>query len=590
MAYFMIRFLISNLMIIGIVGFILMIKKVFKRYLSSRMHYRLWVLFLGLLIVPFLPFRIFNVPQLAMINASAPYVEKPIEIIEDVKSNPGINQTNDFTLSVGRTLIVIDTFLFKIWITGIVIMALAMIKSFIRLCHIKISALPVQHLEFYNLYQKCLVELHITKYIPVYSTVFLRSPMIAGCIRPTIYLPTHLISHYNSDELYYMLLHELQHYKHRDHFINCVMNMTRILYWFNPCVWYALREMRCDREIACDTSVLKMLREEDYIKYGYTLLNFIEKLSFSSISTGLSGNKKQIQRRILNIVSYEKPAFKKRLSSISIFSILAIFLLGCVPLLSTYVEDENYYHWNSYDKNIVYLNLSPYFKGYEGSFVLYDLEKDLWNIYHKEHATLRVAPNSTYKIYSALYGLEENIITPENSLLEWDGSSYPFEAWNKNQTLHSAMASSVNWYFQKIDSQIGKTSIQYYIDKIGYGNKKISNDLTNYWLESSLKISPIEQVELLVKLYQNSFKLNPKNIETIKDSICLFSSDKETFYGKTGTGRINHQDVSGWFIGYFEIEQKPYFFATHIKADKNATGNDAKEITISILKKGKDIY
>ena len=47
-----------------------------------------------------------------------------------------------------------------------------------------------------------------------------------------------------------------------------------------------------------------------------------------------------------------------------------------------------------------------------------------------EHATLRVAPNSTYKIYDALFGLEEEIITPENSFIAWNGETYPFEAWN----------------------------------------------------------------------------------------------------------------------------------------------------------------
>ena len=40
-----------------------------------------------------------------------------------------------------------------------------------------------------------------------------------------------------------------------------------------------------------------------------------------------------------------------------------------------------------------------------------------------EHASTRVSPNSTYKIYDALWGLEENIITPQNSLLIWDGKT-----------------------------------------------------------------------------------------------------------------------------------------------------------------------
>ena len=54
-----------------------------------------------------------------------------------------------------------------------------------------------------------------------------------------------------------------------------------------------------------------------------------------------------------------------------------------------------------------------------------------------------------------MFGLEEGVITPENSFIAWNGETYPFEAWNADQTLQSAMNSSVNWYFQAVDEQLG---------------------------------------------------------------------------------------------------------------------------------------
>lgn len=200
-----------------------------------------------------------------------------------------------------------------------------------------------------------------------------------------------------------------------------------------------------------------------------------------------------------------------------------------------------------------------------------------------EHATLRVAPNSTYKIYDALFGLEEGVITPENSFIAWNGETYPFEAWNADQTLQSAMNSSVNWYFQAVDEQLGTSDVYSYVQEIGYGNENMSGDFSSYWMESSLEISPIEQVELLTKLQNNSFGFAPENINAVKDAICLSASDAGTFYGKTGTGRVNGQDVNGWFIGYIETADNTYFFATNISADSDATGGNATEITMSIL-------
>lgn len=56
MANFMIRFLLCNVLISGIVGILLIAKWVFRNNLSNRMQYNLWLLLLGLLAVPFIPF------------------------------------------------------------------------------------------------------------------------------------------------------------------------------------------------------------------------------------------------------------------------------------------------------------------------------------------------------------------------------------------------------------------------------------------------------------------------------------------------------------------------------------------------------
>ena len=591
MANFMIRFLICNVFVSGIVGILLISKWIFRNNLSSRMQYNLWLLLLGLLAVPFIPFRLVSFPQIfswlsSVRNSSAPHADVGANNVMDTNLSGTTNWMNDFALSVNKdTPAVTGYILFGMWIVGMLGMMILVIKSSLRLRTVKRSALPLQNPEVHRLYNRCLNEMKITRNIPVYSTAFLKSPIIVGFLKPCIYLPIHLISDYHESDMRYMLLHELQHYRHKDALANYLMNFVGVLYWFNPFVWFALREMRNDREIACDTSVLKMLEADDYEDYGNTLINFIEKVSSSPFpfASSLSGNMKQMKRRIINIASYEKPTFYKKLKGLTAFILIAVLILGLTPFISTYAADESRYQWKSSSENISYVDFSKYFGKYEGSFVLYDLENDIWSIHDIEHATLRVAPDSTYKIYDALFGLEEGVITPEDSFIAWNGKNYPFETWNSDQTLQSAMTSSVNWYFQAIDEQLASTNIRNYIQQIGYGNENVSGRLSTYWLESSLKISPVEQVKLLTKLQNNSLGFSSENINAVKDAICLSSSDAGTFYGKTGTGRVDGQDVNGWFIGYIETADNTYFFATNIGADSDATGGNATEITMSIL-------
>jgi len=591
MADFGIRFFLCNIFICIIIGFLIIVKRAFKNCLTSRMQFNLWFLLLGILAVPFVPFRPASFTQIfALLGVWKNAVSSDKGTITDGVLNPNIsgavNQMNDFALSVSReTPSIIGLILCGVWLVGILAMILLVIKSVFRLNAMKKSALPLQNKTVRILYHNCLREMNMKKNIPVYSTAFLKSPIIVGLFSPRIYLPIHLISDFNAADMRYMLLHELQHYRHKDALASYLMNFFGVLYWCNPCVWYALKEMRNEREVACDTSVLKLLDESDYENYGNTLINFAEKVSLTPFpfAAGISGNMKQMQQRIANISSYKKPSVFRKLKGFTAFVTIGVILFALAPMLSTYAAEQSLYQWSIPAEKVSTIDLSAYFSGYEGSFVLYDLNGDTWNIYDMEQATLRTAPDSTYKIYDALFGLEEGVIAPNDSFMAWNETDYPFEAWNADQDLYSAMQSSVNWYFQEIDKQIGSSAIQGYIQKIGYGNENISADLSSYWMQGTLKISPVEQVELLTVLHNNNFDFAPENVKAVKNAICLFSSEGKNLYGKTGTGRVDGQDVNGWFVGYIEAAGNTYFFATNIQAAENATGNKASEISLSIL-------
>lgn len=209
------------------------------------------------------------------------------------------------------------------------------------------------------------------------------------------------------------------------------------------------------------------------------------------------------------------------------------------------------------------------------------------------YATKEMRSDQEIACDTALFGLEENIISPENSFLAWNGAVYPFEAWNADQTLSSAMQSSVNWYFQEIDHRLGASALHHYVQEIGYGNKDLGADpasqLTNatdahsttasaYWMQSALKISPVEQVMLLSDLHNNRLGFSPENTKTVEDSIRLYSSEAGTLYGKTGTGRVEGKDINGWFIGYVETDGNTYFFATNIHSDTHAAGSKRQKL------------
>ena len=155
--------------------------------------------------------------------------------------------------------------------------------------------------------------------------------------------------------------------------------------------------------------------------------------------------------------------------------------------------------------------------------------------------------------------------------------------------MESAVKNSVNWYFQDIDKQIGKEKLQSYYKKMAYGNYNLAGRVSDYWLESSLEISPVEQVQMLKDFYTNSMIFKKENIHTVKNALKLSEKNGAVLSGKTGTGAVNGKNINGWFIGYVEKGGKTFIFAANIQNEDNAKGSTAANITLSILN-DKDIY
>ncbi len=593
MSDFMIRFLICNVFLDIIIGCLVIFRHLFRNHLTSRAQYHLWFLLPGLMAVPFLPVHSLSFSNIFLWPGSpgtdsAMQSSNFAEKISAMRQPSGMDWMYDLSSSVSRnTPSGIAALLSFLWMAGILAMLLLIFGSALRFYRLKKSSLPVQNPDVLRLYHACLSEMALTKSVPIRNTAFLQSPVLAGLFRPCIYLPLRLVSASQPQALRYMLLHELQHYQHKDTLANHVMTFACIVYWFNPFVWYALKEMKTDREIACDTAVLQMLKQDTYADYGRTLIDFVEKTSLPPFpfATGISGSMRQMKKRILNIAAYRPATFRKNLCSLLLYCTAAALLAGSAPVLAIQAAGGSLYTFTENEQNITYLDLSVDFGDMEGSFVLYDPAADAWLIYDKENARKRISPLSTFKPYSALFALESGVITPRQNLISWNGQEYIRPEWNQDQTLSSAMQSSATWYFQELDRQTTLPVIQNYIRETGYGNQSVSENVSSYWGDSSLKISPIEQVEMLRKLYDNAFSFAPENIETAKQSILLYSHAEGAIYGKTGTAEEDGRNTCGWFIGYVEKDGHPCFFATNVQQKDNATGAAATQLTFSILTK-----
>lgn len=100
--------------------------------------------------------------------------------------------------------------------------------------------------------------------VKAYESKLQRIPAVYGALFPYLVMPIGW-RQWSDTQLECVLLHELAHLKRRDVAAQYLGRIAAAAYWFNPLAWYALRQLRIERELACDDWVLQTgTRASDY--------------------------------------------------------------------------------------------------------------------------------------------------------------------------------------------------------------------------------------------------------------------------------------------------------------------------------------
>jgi beta-lactamase regulating signal transducer with metallopeptidase domain len=83
----------------------------------------------------------------------------------------------------------------------------------------------------------------------------IHSPGTFGWVSPIILLPPFCLQQ-DRMELEIVFRHELQHIRRRDFVFMSIASLCRALLFFHPAMWYVMRRLRLESELACDLAVV----------------------------------------------------------------------------------------------------------------------------------------------------------------------------------------------------------------------------------------------------------------------------------------------------------------------------------------------
>ena len=212
-----------------------------------------------------------------------------------------------------------------------------------------------------------------------------------------------------------------------------------------------------------------------------------------------------------------------------------------------------------------------------GTFGMFDNSRGDFTIYDLDRFKKPVSPAQTFHIFSTLVALHTGKLTDDSSQVVANDSSA------LSLTISEAFQKNSNSHFQTVASLIGKDTLKYWIDSVKYGNKKIGNDITQFWMNDSLTISPDEQLGLIKRLYFKQHPFRASVQEQVKKMMVVVNNAQYQLAYQLGVV-VRGDKKHAWVVGWIEENRHVYPFVLSYEAPINAdTDIIGKKLSEDIL-------
>lgn len=85
-------------------------------------------------------------------------------------------------------------------------------------------------------------------------------PSVIGFFAPRVLVPAWLFDQLSATELRHIVLHELEHLRRRDDWMNLLQKVGLVVFALNPALFWVDRRLAAERELACDDGVLRQTK------------------------------------------------------------------------------------------------------------------------------------------------------------------------------------------------------------------------------------------------------------------------------------------------------------------------------------------
>lgn len=182
---------------------------------------------------------------------------------------------------------------FFVWIAGFVVVSARYCIDGIMLMRKFQSAFLVDG-ETYDIFYEICQRLNISSDdVELIFDYSVGSPCIGGLRKNYVVLPS---LEYTSEQLEIIFLHELTHFRQKNHVIRHVSQLILAIHFFNPFAWILKKELKFWGEYVCDYEVIPKTKG---VKFYFGIIELISQTPnvVALLSSNLFENKSELSRR-----------------------------------------------------------------------------------------------------------------------------------------------------------------------------------------------------------------------------------------------------------------------------------------------------
>ncbi len=219
----------------------------------------------------------------------------------------GVDSTLRPTIRRRRGSITLSTIAAWVWIMGVVVAFCHVLIGHFAAWRLYRTTRRMQNSWIQDAERLTSRELRLNGALCLVESARVSVPVVLHLWRPIIVMPE-AAAQWPWSRVRAVLLHELAHIKRNDMLVQSLTQLACAAYWFNPLVRFAARQLRLERERACDDFVLmEGTSGADYATHLFEIARGGSTPTFAPFAIGLAVHRSQLEQRLVAILNPRTP-------------------------------------------------------------------------------------------------------------------------------------------------------------------------------------------------------------------------------------------------------------------------------------------